>query len=484
MTYPKGLSIHTIWDEIAYLLDLSKDLLSLALTCRTFKDLIIPDHIEYRHIRCHIRREDVWKHLESRPRLTRGVRFLHLHNGYSTVRLPEILEPRHKVSETKQNGLYWDTKITKENFDMFRSSLSHMTLLKEFGWNQGYICAEEIIDIIPVLTNTTHCLEALSMRWTNEHYGKRRRFETLPIWGLSGLKRVILQHSCTASMDQMILNFCPDIEDLCLVAASPDSINNIMRHANWGRLRRLSIWETFFFNVQPISSTVITSFFDRHTNLESLVIPDMAKGMPTLPSSCLPKLRSIRVHVHLDSPLGDDDADNLPQLDKLETFTFQIHETAAGPCPSILLNAPNLKKIHLVLTDYLDDLVSADHNVSNQKENTNMFPSPFFDLIKRMQEMQEEMTEVFLQCPNLTHIYCEAGSDSDKFCEGLSALRDLKISELNSEGGETCVGLERDESWIYSEYQCVPLTFKAEAEAERREVESWGNFFSYLSDIW
>ncbi|GJJ12780.1 hypothetical protein Clacol_007025 [Clathrus columnatus] len=511
MTYPNGILIHIIWDEIAYLLHSTKDLLSLALTCRTLKNLIIPDHIEYRHIHCHIRREDVWEHLECRPRLTRGVRSLHLLTEYPTdlIRLPVILEPRHYKETNKTSGSdvpKWNlrSKVTKENLDMFLRSLSHMTLLREFEWNQnqGYTYPQEIIDISSVLTNTTHCLEALSMRWYNVE--NQWQFQTLSvnIWKLSGLKRVILQYPCPAAI-QMIV-FCPDIEDLYLLRPTPDSIYNIMGHANWKKLRRLSICETYPSPRYPIftkdTSTLVTSFFDRHANLESLVISGIETTMPTLPSSCLPNLRSVSFDhenlatsflsnetisrlVHLDCPIDDVDADNLPQLNNLETFRFQFISWNCIVPDSflpLLLKARNLKKLHMDMLSpdmFYEDLVSCSIFVPRKAENANIFIS-----LSSIKETEEEMIQMFLQCPSLTHLFCdlpgpEEEEELDEFCERFSALPNLKILELNPESKKRIyVKLERDEEGMYSRYQYVSL------EEAERDVDSWGNFFLHLSD--
>ncbi|KAI0270669.1 hypothetical protein BC834DRAFT_841470 [Gloeopeniophorella convolvens] len=52
------------------------DLLALALTCTTWKHLIIPRHIAYRRIYVHVENASVWKHLAARPSLAANVRKL------------------------------------------------------------------------------------------------------------------------------------------------------------------------------------------------------------------------------------------------------------------------------------------------------------------------------------------------------------------------------------------------------------------------
>jgi hypothetical protein len=53
-----------------------QDLLALALSCSTWKDIIIPRHIEYREISLSVDHHSIWKHLAERPSLAANVRRL------------------------------------------------------------------------------------------------------------------------------------------------------------------------------------------------------------------------------------------------------------------------------------------------------------------------------------------------------------------------------------------------------------------------
>ncbi|KIJ35163.1 hypothetical protein M422DRAFT_99042, partial [Sphaerobolus stellatus SS14] len=50
------------------------DLLPLALICKSFSNLIIPDHIDYRLIQCSLADTQVWQHLIDHPHLSRNVK--------------------------------------------------------------------------------------------------------------------------------------------------------------------------------------------------------------------------------------------------------------------------------------------------------------------------------------------------------------------------------------------------------------------------
>jgi hypothetical protein len=52
------------------------DLLSLALSCLTWKNIIIPYHLEYREISLSVDHHSIWRHLAERPSLAANVRKL------------------------------------------------------------------------------------------------------------------------------------------------------------------------------------------------------------------------------------------------------------------------------------------------------------------------------------------------------------------------------------------------------------------------
>ncbi|KIJ49106.1 hypothetical protein M422DRAFT_99480, partial [Sphaerobolus stellatus SS14] len=58
-----------LFEQIVDEVGKSNDLLSLALTCRAFYQVIIPWHLEYRRITCDVERTSVWKSLCDKPYL-------------------------------------------------------------------------------------------------------------------------------------------------------------------------------------------------------------------------------------------------------------------------------------------------------------------------------------------------------------------------------------------------------------------------------
>ncbi|GJJ12781.1 hypothetical protein Clacol_007026 [Clathrus columnatus] len=173
MSYPKGLPLHTIWDDIAFFLESTKDLLSLALTCHTFKDLVIPDHIRYRHIYCDIRSPD-WILLESRPRLARGIRSVELAED-------DTIEDDVGTSDPFSDE-YFHTPVTIESLTLFTNSISHMAFLKEFTWTQLPESIQQVVNISDVLMSSAARLEGLSIEPYLSHCRSTRlQFEQLSV---------------------------------------------------------------------------------------------------------------------------------------------------------------------------------------------------------------------------------------------------------------------------------------------------------------
>jgi hypothetical protein len=88
---------------IAEWLDDRPDLLSLALSCSTWKNIIIPRHLEYREISLSVDHDLIWRHLAERPSLASNVRRLVISDSDlypGSVPLPPIPGPRWQIPRT------------------------------------------------------------------------------------------------------------------------------------------------------------------------------------------------------------------------------------------------------------------------------------------------------------------------------------------------------------------------------------------------
>ena len=123
-----------------------QDLLSLALSCSTWRDIIIPRHLQYREISLSVDHHGIWKHLAERPSLAANVRRLAISDPewyQPGLSFPVISCFRWQIPTTLVDS--WpDTPISRmQQLDYPLLALRNMRLLKtlEFDnisrWSQG-----------------------------------------------------------------------------------------------------------------------------------------------------------------------------------------------------------------------------------------------------------------------------------------------------------------------------------------------------------
>jgi hypothetical protein len=71
-----------VLENIVHHVDEAKDLLCLALTNKSFSQVIIPSHLQLRKIRCLINTTVIWSNLASRPGFCARIREIHLYEQF------------------------------------------------------------------------------------------------------------------------------------------------------------------------------------------------------------------------------------------------------------------------------------------------------------------------------------------------------------------------------------------------------------------
>ena len=107
-TYPTtmcALLLRLPFDVLEYIIETldRRDLLSLALSCSAWKDIIIPRHLEYREISLSVDHHSIWKHLAERPNLAANVRRLVISDSefyHSVLSFPVISCFRWQIPTT------------------------------------------------------------------------------------------------------------------------------------------------------------------------------------------------------------------------------------------------------------------------------------------------------------------------------------------------------------------------------------------------
>lgn len=118
-----------IIDHIVGYIDHPADVLSLGCTCRTLKDICIPDHLCYRRI-CVSDYEDailVWQHLIAHPLQARNVRVLEV-GKRTRIHIPNKHARHHYLYSTSRTELRQDAQAK------LSTAISIMSGLLSFSW--------------------------------------------------------------------------------------------------------------------------------------------------------------------------------------------------------------------------------------------------------------------------------------------------------------------------------------------------------------
>lgn len=128
----------------------SQDLLSLSLTSRKTSELVMPQLLDRRPMRCGIQRLALWKHLADHPKIASRILSLEIvaegDENSPLLLLPAFIEAESISDEVEFDWeLYGDTKIeaTVQAFDQqleeyiraLTAAISQMKRLESFLWN-------------------------------------------------------------------------------------------------------------------------------------------------------------------------------------------------------------------------------------------------------------------------------------------------------------------------------------------------------------
>ena len=150
------------------------DLLSLALSCSTWKNIIMPHHLEYREISMSIDHHSIWRHLAARPSLAANVRKLVIteHDSYHpSLSFTPINCSRWQVPTTLVPPLSGNTNsITNSILRLGRLSdyplraLRNMTLLKTLEFENISRCSQGSPDILSLFLSHIPSVENLVLK--------------------------------------------------------------------------------------------------------------------------------------------------------------------------------------------------------------------------------------------------------------------------------------------------------------------------------
>ncbi|KAH9001928.1 hypothetical protein EDB86DRAFT_3074722 [Lactarius hatsudake] len=160
---------------IAEALDDRPDLLSLALTCSTWKSIIIPRHLEYREILLSVDHLSIWKHLAERPSLAANVR-------------------RLVISDFEFYPLRHSSSLCDQQSDYPFVALRNMRLLKTLEFENIYRWCQGSPDVLSLFLAHIPTVEHLVLRSSRSHgtEAETSSDDTQQLWELPNLKSAVL----------------------------------------------------------------------------------------------------------------------------------------------------------------------------------------------------------------------------------------------------------------------------------------------------
>ncbi|KDQ50531.1 hypothetical protein JAAARDRAFT_582685 [Jaapia argillacea MUCL 33604] len=269
-----------IFEEILDYLDKLRDILSLALTCKSFCKILIPDHLIYRHIDANLLHTTLWQKFAASPSLGHRVVSLHVHHDLDNR---STLEAVQLVSEAE---------------GMLCSVVRLMRRLETFHWNGGRR---------PLLKNEIwkalkqYCPRLRGLR-VEVQTDERNSMYSSELFQISNLESFHFIHAMgrdseipssrglfallTASPNLRVL----ELANFVIPGGPTPNIDDVLRDICWPHLDTLDL-QGFAFHARPFES-----FLVQHPSITSLRIRDCHTGLIPIGIGLLPNLRKFHGH--------------------------------------------------------------------------------------------------------------------------------------------------------------------------------------------
>ncbi|KAH9955860.1 hypothetical protein BC827DRAFT_828175 [Russula dissimulans] len=298
-------------DLIASFVPTHKDLVALALTCHTLKQIVIPAHAAYRTIRLHSRRGSIpWEDIAACPDRAAGIQSVVLFDDHSEQAhyLPErapnlVALPDPKGHRCKRRGLTAETLVAAA------SALLVMPNVHSLAFSAS------------LLHDTPVCHAAETLFWTAiSSHGSLRRLEytqslyppaplpryttdvrLYPIWSISNLTSLSVRHAAFLRHPPSVIQFSrvlsssPALESLTIEThARTFDLHVLLHDVRFPRLRTLAL-AIHADLPEPTHAPALAAFLERTPTLEHAAWRPIDPG-PLTPNA-LPSLRSLRADV-------------------------------------------------------------------------------------------------------------------------------------------------------------------------------------------
>jgi len=295
-------------DLIASFVATHKDLVALALTCRTLKQIVIPIHAAYRTIRLHGRRgSPPWEHIAACPDRAAGIRSVVLFDHSEQARyLPErapnlVTQPNPKGGRRcKERGLTAETLLAAASALLMMPNVHSLV----FSASPSHDCHAAETSFWAAISSRSSLrrleyTQALYPPAPLPRYTSDVRL--YPFWSISNLTSLsvrnaaFLQHPPSVIQFSRVLGSSPALESLTIEArARSFDLHALLHDVHFPRLRTLAL-AIHADHPEPTYAPALASFLERTPTLEHAAWRPIDPG-PLSPNA-LPTLRSLRADV-------------------------------------------------------------------------------------------------------------------------------------------------------------------------------------------
>ncbi|KIJ33757.1 hypothetical protein M422DRAFT_264210 [Sphaerobolus stellatus SS14] len=284
-------------------------LLALAVTCHQLHDHIIPDHLEFRYIRCDLQRIHLWEALQQIPAQTSRIRGLYVvpeANLYWLGPRKSIVTPGSVVRRLQN----FDSIITFPTIEMYlkaftalASAIRVMRGLEIFQYQVAVKAPMELL--FAALNDSCPKLQDVQIGYTalesHEHTASLWQLHNLTSFSFYIDKPQNFTPPYTNALSDLIIHGCPLLQELHLETSGWGSelvACRLIQEGNWQHLYRLTVGRTIALfplaTPEGVQITTMSAFLKRHTNLQSLALLHENSLLPgSIPLDALPNLHTL-----------------------------------------------------------------------------------------------------------------------------------------------------------------------------------------------
>ncbi|KIJ27667.1 hypothetical protein M422DRAFT_784804 [Sphaerobolus stellatus SS14] len=454
-------------------------LLALAGTCHRLHEHIVPNHLNFRLIRCSIQRINLWKALQEVLQLQASrIRELEIviredrSKGPTTSPvIPFSMIRRIQIVDSFE---IYPTKDREEtSFAALISAIRNMRSLESFKFNGGTTDGEmaSIEELFMAFKTSCRRLKNIQLRWNqwNPQFGM---WVEIPkyLGHLNNITSLYFHFYSplppNSQLKKFLLTGCPSLQELYF-----DTLHHldlvhpypwILQESNWSCLRRLTLgsyvalWDIYTPNDQKIA--IIASFLTKHPLLESLWL--LGKGVlhsrGCFPPQAVARLRNLVFSGYLFRIVPGEVAERLHFI-RLLTPQDRISER--------IPRMPNLKSCIMKASDLytVGTLGRAAPQLEHLHLQWNLQNPSFLDATKCINDIEQNIDQFqyFTSLTLLSGLLCFVDVDlanGHRIIRALMAkLPNLTYVEAATGKERKMVTLERHATGEYKGYHATPL---------------------------